>query len=234
MSHTQRVCITGRLGQRSQTCPGPGPMQPAHRAGAPFHCPSAADGNPAAGPAAWTEGARGHARRGVHRVRGLPATRGDARRPLRSQRASKARHHHHRREPSSRYSPQVSPRHTAAGTTRPAAPRGRTRLRAPDRGSSEAGAAVRAGRRGRGPAPYGGGTAAAGRGPHQASPLPGAGRSAAPSRAAPAGPPFLSAVPWGRRMTNSRSGVPGRRALGPSHPGLALGHFLARPGGGHR
>src|SRR2546430_1195173 len=31
------MCIRGRIGQRSQTCLGPGLMHPAHRAEAPFH-----------------------------------------------------------------------------------------------------------------------------------------------------------------------------------------------------
>jgi hypothetical protein len=50
----------------------------------------------------------------------------------------KARHNDHRREPSSRYSPQVSPWHTAGGT-KPGGSlcRRRTRLRAPNRGSGE-------------------------------------------------------------------------------------------------
>jgi hypothetical protein len=49
--------------------------------------------------------------RGGARVRGLP---GPSAWPRRS---PKVRHNNHRREPSSRYSPRVSPRHTAAGTT---------------------------------------------------------------------------------------------------------------------
>jgi hypothetical protein len=94
--------------------------------------------------------------------RGRPARDCGSPRPLRDGASTRVRglRQRNRRVHSSCYSPQVSRWHTAAGTTPTGSPPGRTRLRAPDRGSSER----RRRRRGwpvwgLGPASYGGGAA---------------------------------------------------------------------------
>jgi hypothetical protein len=109
--------------------------------------------------------------------RGRPARDCGSPRPLRDGASTRVRglRQRNRRVHSSCYSPQVSRWHTAAGTTPTGSPPGRTRLRAPDRGSSER----RRRRRGwpvwgLGPASYGGGAAGI-----RTRPAP---RSAPPSR----------------------------------------------------
>jgi hypothetical protein len=116
LSPTWPVCSTGHVGQLLQDVPRPGSDASRSPGRGTFHAP-----RPGTltllrlvqwglrEPAACVTG-------GLPERRAPSPIRGDARRPPEEPAGIKAHHNDHRREPSFRYSPQVSPWHTAAGT----------------------------------------------------------------------------------------------------------------------